>query len=37
MHARELLEGESRRSPSEIARLFNINRSTLWRALKRGY
>lgn len=36
-HARELLEGESRRSPSDVARLFSVDRSTLWRALRRGY
>jgi len=36
-HARKLLEGEDPPSPSEIARLFNVDRSTLWRALKRGY
>jgi DNA invertase Pin-like site-specific DNA recombinase len=36
-HARELLEGESRRSPGEVAKLFNVDRSTLWRALRRGY
>lgn len=36
-HARELLEGENPRSPGEVAALFGIHRSTLWRALKRGY
>lgn len=36
-HARELLEGAAARTPGEVARLFNVDRSTLWRALKRGY
>ena len=36
-HAHDLIEGEGQRSPSEVARLFNVDRSTLWRALKRGY
>jgi len=36
-HARELLEGENRRSPGQVAELFNVDRSTLWRALRRGY
>lgn len=36
-HARELLDGENPRSPGEVAILFNVDRSTLWRALKRGH